>query len=52
MAIKTVESEFFGEALTPAERLVAGITVALGVAGHLLLGTVAVLLLYVLLVVP
>jgi len=48
MRVTTLEEDFFGEALTPAERLLAGIPLVLGAVGHVLLGTVAVLLLYVL----
>lgn len=48
MTPSTLEADFFGEPLTPTERLLAGIEVALGVVGHVLLASTAVLLLYVL----
>lgn len=48
MALKTLEAEFFGAPLTPAERVLAGIPAVIGVVGHLLLASTAVLLLYVL----
>lgn len=46
MSVTTLEEDVFGEALTPVERVLAGVPVVLGALGHLLLGTVAVLLLY------
>ncbi|NHX35003.1 MULTISPECIES: hypothetical protein [Halolamina] len=48
MALTTLEEEFFGEPLTPVERVLAGIPAVLGAVGHLLLASTAVLLLYVL----
>lgn len=48
MEIAAFERDVFGEPLTPATRFVAGVTFVLAVVGHLLLGSVAVLFLYVL----
>lgn len=48
MKIATLERDVFGEPLTPATRFVVGVTTVLAIVGHILLGSVAVLLLYVL----
>lgn len=49
MSIAAFERDVFGEPLTPATRFVAGVTFGLGAVGHVLLGSVAALFLYVLL---
>jgi hypothetical protein len=49
MTVAELEEDFFGEPLTPVERVLAGIPAVVGAVGHVLLGATAVLLLYVLL---
>jgi len=52
MTIATLEEDVFGDALTPLERIAAGIPAVLAAAGHVLLVAVAALLVFVLVTVP
>lgn len=46
MSIATLEEEAFGKQLTVVERAMCGIVAAAGAVGHIILGTAAVVFLY------
>ncbi|GAB7014024.1 hypothetical protein [Halolamina salina] len=48
MSIATLEEDVFGDALTPLERIAAGIPAALAAAGHVLLFVATALFVFVL----
>jgi len=43
MSVRTLEAQTFGEPLTIPERVAAGLAALVGVAGHVVLGTAALL---------
>ncbi|WP_254546683.1 hypothetical protein [Halomarina pelagica] len=49
MTVADLEREMFDAPLEPGERALGGLVLAVGVAGHVLLGVTAALFLYVLL---